>query len=215
MEGKVRATVRLAMREDAATIVKLIKELADFEELSHACFVTEEKLLASLWQLPPFEGPTVFMLEVGEVDEKAAEVVKPEEDDQPEEVAFEPIVRVVVPKKPIDDPGKDDFQSAHVPGRTVAGFALFFPTYSTFLCQRGYHMEDLYVRKPFRSTGFGTLLLKSVVQQAKKLGAGRVEWCVLDWNVNAIKFYEALGAVVMPEWRICRLAGDALLTCAL
>ncbi|KAG0608612.1 hypothetical protein M758_8G119200 [Ceratodon purpureus] len=166
------------------------------EELSYACFVTEEKLLASLWQLPPFEGPTVFMLEVGEVDEKAGEVVKPDGDDQPEEVAFELIVRVVVPKKPIDDPGKDDFQSAHTAGR-------------------GYHMEDLYVRKPFRSTGFGTLLLKSVVQQAKKLGAGRVEWCVLNWNVNAIKFYEDLGAVVMPEWRICRLAGDALLTCAL
>jgi hypothetical protein len=53
------------------------------------------------------------------------------------------------------------------------------------------------------------------VQQAKKLGAGRVEWCVLDWNVNAIKFYEGLGAVVMPEWRICRLTGDALQSCAL
>lgn len=65
MEGTVRATVRLATRADAGAIAKLIFELAEFEELTHACHVTEEKLLATLWKLPPFQGPTVFMLEVG------------------------------------------------------------------------------------------------------------------------------------------------------
>lgn len=210
MEGTVRATVRLGTRADAPIIAKLIKELADFEELSHACLVTEEKVLSSLWKLPPFQGPTVFMLEVGEVDENAPEVKQ--EGAEPE---FEPIVRDVVLKKPIDDPAKNAYKSACVAGRTVVAFVLFFPNYSTFLAQGGYYIEDLYVRKPFRGGGFGTILLKSVVQQAKTLGAGRVEWCVLDWNVNAIKFYEGLGAVVMPEWRICRLTGDALQSCAL
>jgi GNAT superfamily N-acetyltransferase len=132
-----------------------------------------------------------------------------------EEAAFQPVVRNVVLKKPIDDPAKEAFKSSYVAARTVIGFVLFFPNFSTFLAQGGYYIEDLYVRKPFRGGGFGTILLKSVVQQAKKLGAGRVEWCVLDWNVNAIKFYEGLGAVVMPEWRICRLTGDALQSCAL
>jgi acetyl-CoA synthetase len=33
---------------------------------------------------------------------------------------------------------------------------------------------------------------------------------VLDWNVNAIRFYERMGATVMPDWRICRIAGDTL-----
>lgn len=192
-------------------IAKLIQELADFEELSHACLVTEEKLLSALWKLPPFQGPTVFMLEVGQVEEDAPRAKEEGE----EEVAFEAIVRNVVLKKPIDDPAKEEFKSAYVAARTVIGFVLFFPNYSTFLAQGGYYIEDLYVRKPFRGGGFGTILLKSVVQQAKKLGAGRVEWCVLDWNVNAIKFYEGLGAVVMPEWRICRLTGDALQSCAL
>jgi GNAT superfamily N-acetyltransferase len=212
MEGTVRATVRLATRADAPAIAKLIQELAEFEELSHACLVTEEKVLASLWKLPPFQGPTVFMLEVGQVEEGSGAVEGVEAE---EEAAFQPVVRNVVLKKPIDDPAKEAFKSSYVAARTVIGFVLFFPNFSTFLAQGGYYIEDLYVRKPFRGGGFGTILLKSVVQQAKKLGAGRVEWCVLDWNVNAIKFYEGLGAVVMPEWRICRLTGDALQSCAL
>lgn len=54
------------------------------------------------------------------------------------------------------------------------------------------------------------MLLSAVAGQAAKMGFGRVEWCVLDWNVNAIKFYEEMGADVMQEWRICRLTGDKL-----
>jgi RimJ/RimL family protein N-acetyltransferase len=53
-------------------------------------------------------------------------------------------------------------------------------------------------------------LLSAVASQAVKMGYGRVEWVVLDWNVNAIKFYEEMGANVLPEWRICRLTGPAL-----
>lgn len=56
---------------------------------------------------------------------------------------------------------------------------------------------------------------KTLLMQATWISGWRVEWCVLDWNVNAIKFYEGLGAKVMPEWRICRLTGEALEACAL
>ena len=45
---------------------------------------------------------------------------------------------------------------------------------------------------------------------AAERGCGRFEWSVLDWNVDAIRFYERMGATVMPEWRICRIAGDTL-----
>lgn len=73
-------------------------------------------------------------------------------------------------------------------------------------------MEDVFVRECYRRQGFGGLLMKAVANQAVKLGYGRVEWCVLDWNVNAIRFYEKIGADVMQEWRICRLTGDSLLS---
>ena len=33
---------------------------------------------------------------------------------------------------------------------------------------------------------------------------------MLDWNRSAIGFYERLGAMMLNDWRICRLTGDAL-----
>lgn len=66
------------------------------------------------------------------------------------------------------------------------------------------------MRECYRRKGFRKMLLSFVAKQAVKMGYGRVEWVVLDWNVNAIKFYELMGAQVMQEWRICRLSGEAL-----
>lgn len=92
----------------------------------------------------------------------------------------------------------------------VAGFVLFFPNYSSFLAKPGFYIEDLFVRESYRRKGLGKMLLSAVARQAVAMGYGRVEWVVLDWNMNAIKFYEEMGATVMQEWRVCRLTGDAL-----
>ena len=37
-----------------------------------------------------------------------------------------------------------------------------------------------------------------------------MEWSVLDWNEQAIVFYENLGAERLEGWYIYRLSGDAL-----
>ena len=91
-----------------------------------------------------------------------------------------------------------------------AGFALFFPTFSTFLARRGLWLEDLYVYPQYRGRGLGKALLKAVAGIAHDRRCGRFEWTVLDWNEPAIGFYVALGATVMPDWRIARVAGDGL-----
>jgi GNAT superfamily N-acetyltransferase len=91
-----------------------------------------------------------------------------------------------------------------------AGFALFFHNYSTFLGRRGLYLEDLYVRPEFRGHGCGKALLVRLAQLACERGCGRFEWSVLDWNVSAQRFYERLGASVLPDWRIVRLGADAL-----
>ena len=88
----------------------------------------------------------------------------------------------------------------------IVGYAIFFRTYSTFLCQTGLWLEDLYVREAHRGTGLGKRLLEAVRQIAIDRNAGRYEWCVLDWNQHAIDFYERAGATVLPEWRIVRTA---------
>ena len=92
----------------------------------------------------------------------------------------------------------------------VVGFALFFTNFSTFLAKPGLYLEDLYVQPAFRGAGIGKALLSHLGALAVARGYGRFEWSVLDWNANAIRFYEKIGAVVMPEWRICRVAGSTL-----
>jgi len=90
------------------------------------------------------------------------------------------------------------------------GFALFFPTYSTFVARPGLYLEDLYVKPHARGKGLGLALLAELAKIAVARGYGRVEWQVLDWNEPSIRFYKKLGAVPMDEWTMYRLGGEAL-----
>jgi GNAT superfamily N-acetyltransferase len=92
----------------------------------------------------------------------------------------------------------------------VVTFALFFHNFSTFLTKKGLYLEDLYVRQVHRGRGYGTAMLKHLAQIAVERHCGRFEWSVLDWNAPAIKLYQAMGAEVLPDWRICRVAGESL-----
>lgn len=150
-------TLRPAAPADLPAIVGLIRELADFEHLSHLVVVTPESLQPHLFG-----------------DKPAAEAVV-----------------------------------AEVQGRVVA-FALFFTNFSTFLGRPGLYLEDLYVQPAHRGAGLGKALLQHLGALAVERGCGRFEWSVLDWNENAIHFYEKMGATVMPDWRICRVTGEAL-----
>lgn len=149
--------LRPAAPADLPAIVGLIRELADFEKLSHLVVVTPQSLHPHLF------GPR-------------------------------PAAEAVV---------------AEVEG-SIAAFALFFTNFSTFLGQPGLYLEDLYVQPAHRAGGLGKALLRHLGALAVERGCGRFEWSVLDWNQNAIRFYEKMGATVMPDWRICRVTGDAL-----
>ena len=92
----------------------------------------------------------------------------------------------------------------------VVTFALFFHNFSTFLTKKGLYLEDLYVKQAHRGKGFGKQMLVKLAQLAVERNCGRFEWSVLDWNEPAINFYKAVGADVMPDWRICRVTGPAL-----
>ena len=151
------ATLRAAEPRDVPAIVGLIRELADFEKLTHLVQVTPQSLHPHLFgERPP------------------AEAVVAERDAQ------------------------------------VVGFALFFTNFSTFLGQPGLYLEDLYVQPAHRGSGVGRALLTHLATLANQRDYGRFEWSVLDWNVNAIRFYERMGATLLPEWRICRVSGEAL-----
>ena len=151
-------TLRPAQPQDLPAITGLIRELAEFEHLTHLFQATPEALMPHLF---------------GE----------------------RPVAEAVV---------------AQAEGRVVA-FALFFTNFSTFLAKPGLYLEDLYVQPAWRAHGIGKALLQHLGALAVRRGYGRFEWCVLDWNVNAIGFYERMGAELLPDWRLCRVSGDGLL----
>ncbi|MDF1562314.1 MAG: GNAT family N-acetyltransferase [Deltaproteobacteria bacterium] len=91
------------------------------------------------------------------------------------------------------------------------GYALFFPTYSTFLARPGLWLEDLFVLPEQRGRGVGRALLSRVAARAVALHPeGRLEWSVLDWNEPALRFYAALGARPLSDWTTQRLVGEDL-----
>jgi GNAT superfamily N-acetyltransferase len=90
------------------------------------------------------------------------------------------------------------------------GYALFFPTFSTFLGKPGLYLEDIYVRPAARGFGVGRKLLEHLARTTVERGWGRLEWSVLDWNEPSIAFYTKMGAKPMDEWTVFRLAGDKL-----
>lgn len=90
-----------------------------------------------------------------------------------------------------------------------AGFALFFPIYSTWK-GRSIHLEDLFVLPEYRKQGLGKSLLRRVAAIAVERGCVRLQWHVLEWNKLALDFYNSLGAVTLNEWRIMRVTGPAL-----
>jgi GNAT superfamily N-acetyltransferase len=92
----------------------------------------------------------------------------------------------------------------------AAGYAIFFPTFSSFLANAGMWLEDLFVRPAHRRHGVGRALLGAVAARTRELGGERLEWAALDWNELALGFYRSLGARTMDEWVTHRLEGEPL-----
>jgi len=151
--------IRPAVIDDIPELLRMIRELAEFEKLTDQVVATEEDYQESLFG----ENPAAEAL-ICEVD------------------------------------------------HSMVGYAIFFSTFSTFIGRAGIWLEDIYIRPAHRTQGIGTKLLKAVGKIAEERNAGRYEWCVLDWNQNAINLYEKMGGEILKEWRIVRMDGKTLST---
>lgn len=92
----------------------------------------------------------------------------------------------------------------------IAGMAIWFLNYSTWQGKHGIYLEDLFIKPQFRGRGYGKALLQHLAKVCDLKGYGRFQWSVLDWNSPAIEFYRSLGAIVMDEFTVYRVSGQAL-----
>lgn len=90
------------------------------------------------------------------------------------------------------------------------GYAIFFTTFSTFECRSGLWIEDLYVRSDRRRGGIGRTVMEHLAALALERGHVRLDWCALDWNEPALRFYERLGATRLDEWKLLRLEREGM-----
>jgi len=150
-------TIRRARSDEAGLVFTFVRELAEYEKLSHEVEATEADIAEAL----SGESPVLFC-DIAEWDGEPA------------------------------------------------GFAVWFVNFSTFSGKPGIYLEDLFVRPALRGKGIGKALLVHLAKQCVANGWSRLQWAVLDWNTPSIEFYKSLGAVMMDEWTICRLSGEAL-----
>ena len=90
------------------------------------------------------------------------------------------------------------------------GFAVWFLNFSTFSGRPGIYLEDIFVRPAFRGRGVGKALMVHLARKCVEHGWARLQWSVLDWNTPSIEFYKSLGGVLLDEWTVVRVSGDAL-----
>lgn len=189
-QGPSAPTPRPATPQDVAEILRLVRELADYEHSLDEVVATEE-LLGRLLFGALLEGPRDV-------------VAAPPSGERASGVGPGPGPRAYC--HVVDAPEQP--RGAAAPA--LAAFALWFTNASTWLARPGIYLEDLYVSPAFRGHGFGRALMATLAAICVERGYGRLEWWVLDWNRPAIDFYRSLGARPMDEWTVHRLTGPAL-----
>jgi GNAT superfamily N-acetyltransferase len=149
--------IRRARPGEAGLVLSFIRELAEYEKLSHEVEASEVMIDAALF----CEQPRLFC------------------------------------------------DIAEWEGQPV-GFAVWFINFSTFSGRSGIYLEDLFVRPEHRGKGLGKALLVHLARTCVDNDWSRLQWSVLDWNTPSIEFYKSLGAVMLDEWTVCRVSGEAL-----
>jgi len=87
----------------------------------------------------------------------------------------------------------------------ILGYVFYLFTYSSFEAKRTLYLEDIFISESHRKKGIGKLFMDELIKIAEDSDCQRMEWAVLDWNVNALKFYDNLGARELKEWKYFRM----------
>ena len=144
--------IRKAKKSDSGDILRLIKELAEYEKFSPPNQQAQKRLITDAFRTKP-----LFNILVAENN------------------------------------------------NGIIGYAFYYFTYSTFLAKPTLYLEDIFVREKYRNNGIGRMFFDELLKIAKSKKCGRLEFAVLDWNKNTLRFYKRYNAKIMKEWLLHRI----------
>ena len=179
--------VRKATREDCPGMLKLIRELAEYEKAPEEVTVDPKHFEESGFGEKPVWW--AFVVENVEVVEEV-EVVEDSLSIQPPSTSLNLSQPPSTPSTP---------STTSTPSTSLIAFALYYIRYSTWKGQTMY-LEDIIVTESMRGKGIGKMLIEKLIEEAKEKGFKRITWQVLDWNEPAINFYKKFNAKFDPEW---------------
>nr|GMC48872.1 probable acetyltransferase NATA1-like [Ipomoea batatas] len=155
---------------------------------------------------PPFYSATALILEVSPNPFPSA--VLPAGP-----AGFDPVYKTLHLGSAVADPESETYESPQEGDNNVvvvAGYILFYPSYSGYFEKPSIFLENLYVRECYREFGLGKMLLSAMAARAATLGFSTVDWLVVGWNVKAIEFYVGMGGQIMQDVKRFRLSGEGL-----
>ncbi|XP_019167978.1 PREDICTED: tyramine N-feruloyltransferase 4/11-like [Ipomoea nil] len=200
----IHARVRLSVKTDVPHLHKLMQQMASYHDYTKVFTSTQTSISTNLFDsnpCPPFYSATALILEVSPNSFPPA--VLP--------VGFDPVYKTLHLGSAIADPESETYESQEGDDNVVvAGYILFYPSYSGYFEKPSIFMENLYVRECYREFGLGKMLFSAMAARAATLGFSTADWLVVGWNVKAIEFYVGMGGQIMQDVKRFRLSGEGL-----
>ncbi|CAH9078263.1 unnamed protein product [Cuscuta europaea] len=210
---RFHARVRLPTKTDVPHLHKLMQQMASYHNYTQVFTATETSISANLFGsddfpsgTPPFYSATALLLDVSRSPLVGCSSHN----------VFCPVLKAVDLVESVDDRESEKYLSQEEEGNggggvVVAGYVLFYPSYSGYFQSPSIFMENLYVRECYRGIGLGKMLFSAVASKAAVLGFCTIDWLVVGWNEEAIEFYRGMGGQIMADVKRFRLSGEALL----
>lgn len=88
-------------------------------------------------------------------------------------------------------------------GGEIAGFIMFYPSFSSYNLCRAIFISGLYVKPEWRDQGIGTKLWNQATIYMQNNNIRHVSWLVSDGNSKAREFYTKMGAAMDGPWNYC------------
>lgn len=198
--------IRLAECHDVGHIHRMVRQMAEYEQMSRLFRATEENLKSAFFPTPPrgppFHTITVLLLEIN-----------PSACPSPDGASINPYFSHVLLPATLPPEASDTeaatFASPRGGGWVTVGYVVFFPSFSTIQAEHGFFMENLFIRTPYRRRGLGKLLFRAFGDHAKAMGIRVIDFLTKDNHKDTIGFYEeGMGAHVWPGWCHCRHVTD-------